>query len=260
MRIGVIGRGVVGNAIYEGLGHIGNTMSFFDIAWQNSTINDVIDTECVFISVPTNQLDNGDCDTSIVENVINDLSDINYKGLVAIKSTIIPGTTDRLSNIYNNLRICCVPEFLRARIALNDFLHNHDVLVIGSHNTTDFDVIKVAHGDIPKSVMCIKPTEAEIVKYFNNVNHSIQIIFAGITYDVCKELGVDYDSVYNTIIKRECFNPSYLKCDENLLGFGGHCLPKDTAAWGNLIKSLGLNYTTIQSVIDDNHRIKKIKD
>jgi UDP-glucose 6-dehydrogenase len=40
-------------------------------------------------------------------------------------------------------------------------------------------------------------------------------------------------------------------------GFGGHCLPKDTAAWNNLIKDIGLSYSLIQSIIDDNAKVNK---
>jgi UDPglucose 6-dehydrogenase len=109
---------------------------------------------------------------------------------------------------------------------------------------------------LPKNVACVKPTEAEVIKYFNNVNHSVQIIFANIAFEVCKKLGVHYEAVYHAISKRECFNPAYLMCNDNLRGFGGHCLPKDASAWANLIKNLGLEYTMIDAVIADNEKLK----
>jgi UDPglucose 6-dehydrogenase len=257
MKIGLIGRGTVGKAVYEGLQHLGHQMSFFDPAYEGSTLADVLDTECVFICVPTNQSENGDCDTSIVEKVIDELEQAGYKGLVSVKSTVVPGTSDRLAAEHPTLRICSVPEFLRAKTALADFMYNHDLLIIGSHKDEDFELIKEIHGNLPKAVSCVKPTEAEVVKYFNNVNHSVQIIFANIAYDVCKSLGVDYNNVYNAIIKRECFNPAYLMCNDNLRGFGGHCLPKDTSAWANLVKKLGLNYTMIDAVQEDNKGLTK---
>jgi UDP-glucose 6-dehydrogenase len=46
-------------------------------------------------------------------------------------------------------------------------------------------------------------------------------------------------------------------CNDNLRGFGGHCLPKDTSAWNNLIKNLGLEYSMIQAIIDDNKKINE---
>jgi UDPglucose 6-dehydrogenase len=257
MKIGLIGKGTVGKAVYEGLNHLGHQMSFFDPAYEGSTLDDVLDSECVFICVPTNQADNGDCDTSIVEKVVGQLNDAGYKGLVGLKSTCVPGTCDKLSNRYPNLRICSVPEFLRAKTALADFMYNHDLLVIGSNRDEDFIIVKAIHGKLPKNVACVKPAEAEVIKYFNNVNHSAQIIFANIAYDVCKALGVDYNNVYEAIIKRECFNPAYLMCNENLRGFGGHCLPKDTSAWANLVKNLGLNYSMIDAIQKDNEGLSK---
>ena len=257
MKIGLIGRGTVGKAVYEGLNHLGHQMSFFDPAYEGSTLQDVLDTDSVFICVPTNQAPNGDCDTSIVERVIAELATAGYTGLISVKSTVVPGTCDRLSKEYPNLRICSAPEFLRAKTALADFMYNHDLLVIGSHREEDFEIIKKIHGHLPKNVACVKPTEAEVIKYFNNVNHSVQIIFSNIAFEVCKKLGVHYDAVYHAISKRECFNPAYLMCNDNLRGFGGHCLPKDTSAWANLIKNLGLDYTMIDAVIKDNEKLTK---
>lgn len=255
MKVGIIGKGVVGTAVYEGLKHIGHEVSFFDPKYPESKIEDVLIADCVFISVPTNQASNGDCDTSIVESVVAELSTRGYAGLVAIKSTVIPGTAESLSAEYGNLRICSVPEFLRAKSALADFMYNHDLLVIGSDNVKDYELIVNIHGNLPKNVSFVSKTEAEVIKYFNNVNHSVQIIFANMFYDACKRLGAEYKNVYDAIIKRECFNPSYLMCNENLRGFGGHCLPKDTSAWNNLMKNLGLNYTTIDSVMSDNEKL-----
>jgi UDPglucose 6-dehydrogenase len=257
MKIGIIGRGTVGKAVFEGLQYLGHQMSFVDPAYPESKFEDILDTECVFICVPTNQAPNGDCDTSIVENVISELSRSSYSGLVGVKSTVIPGTSERLSASFTNLRICSVPEFLRAKSALADFMYNHDLLVIGSNREEDFETVKRIHGHLPQNVACVKPTEAEVIKYFNNVNHSVQIIFANIAYEVCKRLGVHYDAVYHAISKRECFNPAYLMCNDNLRGFGGHCLPKDTSAWSNLVKNLGLPYEMIDAVISDNEKINK---
>ena len=254
-KLGLLGKGTVGSAVYEGLKSIGHNMSFYDPSYPETKFEDILDTECVFICVPTDQADNGDCDVSIVNSVVAQLSDVGYKGLVAIKSTVVPGTSARLQEEYPSLRMASVPEFLRAKTALADFVYNHDVLVIGTFNEADANLVEEIHGSLPKAVSKISPTEAEIIKYFNNVHHSVSIIFANIAYEVCKRLGVNYNNVYETIIKRECFNPAYLKCNDNMRGFGGHCLPKDTSAWNNLIKNLGLEYELIQAALNDNKRV-----
>ena len=108
MKIGIIGRGTVGSAVFEGLEYLGHTMTFFDPRHEGSAMTHVLDTDVVFISVPTDQAANGDCDTSIVDNVVAELAVNNYRGLAAIKSTVIPGTTDRLHKQYPGLRLVTV--------------------------------------------------------------------------------------------------------------------------------------------------------
>ena len=79
MKLGIIGKGTVGQAVYEGLKYLGHEMSFFDPAYDGSTISDVLQADCVFISVPTNQAENGDCDTSIVESVVSALENTGFE-------------------------------------------------------------------------------------------------------------------------------------------------------------------------------------
>jgi UDPglucose 6-dehydrogenase len=231
-------------------------MSFFDPAYPESKLSDILYTDVVFVSVPTNQLPNGDCDVDIVEQVIEELNLADYTGLIAIKSTVIPGTTERLSQYFPNLRICCVPEFLRAKTALADFIHNHDLLIIGSHRQDDYELIRRVHGSYPHHVSCVTPTEAEVVKYFNNVHHAMQVTFANIAYEVCDRMGANYMNVYNAITKRDCINRAYLMANKNTRAYGGHCLPKDTTAWNNLLKKLDIDVSLIQSVINDNEKFK----
>jgi UDPglucose 6-dehydrogenase len=256
MKIGLLGRGTVGKAVYEGLEYLGHNMSFFDPAYEGSKLEHVLNTDCVFICVPTDQAANGDCDTSIVDRVVKQLADHNYTGLVSIKSTVVPGTTKRLQETHPNLRMSMVPEFLRAKSALADFVYNHDLLVVGCNTKEDADLIVEIHGSFPENVARVTPTEAEVIKYFNNVHHAMSVTFANITYDVCDKLGANYMNVYKAITKRDCINPAYLMANPNMRGYGGHCLPKDTSAWNNLIKDLGLDFGLIQSVINDNEKFK----
>jgi len=257
MKIGVIGLGVVGNAIYESFKTLGHDMSYFDIKYQESTIDKVLDTQAVFVCVPTqmNESD-GSCDTRIVESVVNELSKSNYSGIVVIKSTVIPGTVDRLIQQHGTLRICFSPEFLRAKTALSDFLYNQDVLVIGTHDNNIYEFVKSLHFKLCENVKHVLPTEAEIIKYFNNVHHAVHVVFANMMYDVCKSLDCSYEKVYDAIGQRDCINTSYLNCNENLREYSGECLPKDISAWNKMLKDRGIKYTFIDNVINDNELIK----
>ena len=217
MKIGVIGKGFVGSAVYDGLGQLDHDMSFHDPKYDTS-IQDIKDTEIVFVSVPTDMRDDGTCDTSIVESVLRDLTHINYYGIIAIKSTVVPGTTKDLQERYKKLNICCVPEFLRERSALTDFVLEHDVLVVGATDEKVATRVVRAHGNLPKQVRIVSPTEAELCKYFNNVFNALRITFANGFYDVCDELGADYQKVYDAMIQRTNIDGHYLRVSKNMRG------------------------------------------
>ena len=62
-------------------------------------------------------MSNGECNIGIVSSVIKELSELEYDGIVAVKSTVPPGTVLNLSKSHKNLNICFVPEFLKERLA-----------------------------------------------------------------------------------------------------------------------------------------------
>jgi UDPglucose 6-dehydrogenase len=257
MKLGIIGRGVVGDAVYHGLAQVGNDMAHYDINDSATSINDVIECDIVFVCVPTLSTTDGNCDTSMVEQVIEQLDGLNYSGIITIKSTIIPGTTDLLSKKYFNLKICHAPEFLRQKSAHSDFFDNHDVLIIGTHQQQIADKIVQAHKFIPKSVAIVKPVEAEITKYFNNVHNAMEIVFANAMYQLCEKLGADYQEVLLAIEKRSNINISYLKCSKFYRGYQGNCLPKDMLAWKQMADKLQIDIKLFDAIIKDNERYLK---
>jgi UDPglucose 6-dehydrogenase len=184
MKIGIVGLGVVGSAIRYGFEKLGHEIKSHDLKLK-TTINAVIDTEIVFLCVPTPQGDDGSCDTTIITKVLDELSRTNYKGIVAIKSTVECGYTQGAIDRFRDLTLCFVPEFLRERCAVDDFIHNHNLLAVGTHDKFVFDKLIEAHGHYPKQTVKLKPTEAEILKYYNNVFAAYKIIFANIMAAVC---------------------------------------------------------------------------
>ena len=83
MKIGIVGDGVVGSAIRLGFERLGHTVLVHDIKY-GTKIDEVLDTEICYISVPTPSNDDGSCDASIVESVIEELVTNNYEVVIAI--------------------------------------------------------------------------------------------------------------------------------------------------------------------------------
>ena len=224
MDIGIVGIGIVGGAIKHGFKKLGHKIIVHDIKLKTK-IGDVVNADIVFICVPTPSTPNGDCDTSVVESVVSELSNLEYKGVICIKSTVKPGTTKKLSEDFPTLNLSFVPEFLRERCAISDFIENHDLCVIGTDSKKTFDLIKKVHGKYPKNIVQLSVTESEFVKYFSNTYNAILITFANNFYEICKKMGVDYTNVKDAVVRRSHINDQYLDCNDNFRGYGGVCLP-----------------------------------
>jgi UDPglucose 6-dehydrogenase len=261
MKIGVIGQGVVGSAVSAGMERLGHELRIHDIKLKTD-ISIVNDTEIVFICVPTPQKHDGSCDTNIVESVIRDLIGLKYAGIIAIKSTVNPGFTEQMMKQWeaeimdmgqtSTSKFCFVPEFLREKSAFYDFTEGHDILVVGVHNSVLCDKVVRAHGHYPKSIAQMKPTEAELAKYYSNTFNALRIVFANGFYEVCKKLGADYSKIKHAMMKRPTMVDVYMDCNENFRGFAGVCLPKDTSAFASLSTKLGVKAQIFQTIVDDN--------
>lgn len=256
MKIGIVGLGAVGSANKHGFEYLGHEISVHDIK-LNTKLQDVLDAEVVFLCVPTPQAADGSCDTSIIENVIEELYLTNYKGIIAIRSTVVPGFTQRMIDTYKSLTICFVPEFLRERCAADDFINNHKLLAVGTHDIWVYRKVVRAHGNLPEHTEHLTPNEAEVLKYYNNVYAALRVTFANVMYEICNKLDCDYATIKNAYIKTGKATDMYLDVNPDLRGYGGMCLPKDTQAIAALLQELNLNYDLIQSIHNDNSKFKK---
>ena len=253
MNIGCIGRGLVGDAIYKVLNDLGFNMSFYDIKYQESKIEDIKNTECCFVCVPTFPTENNDCDISILITTLDKLHDMEYSGIICIKSTIIPGTTQQLIEKYKNDKICYCPEFLKERSAYDDFLNNNPICVVGTTNQNTFNIIKDIHKSISTTFKMVHPIEAELTKYMQNVFNTYRIVFANGFYEVCKYNNVEYESILDSLLQRNELDSKYMRCNNNLRGPSGPCLVKDSLAFNNYVNSLNLNIkpTIFSTIVND---------
>jgi UDPglucose 6-dehydrogenase len=253
MKIGIVGIGVVGNAHKFGFEKLGHDVSFHDIAYDTK-LEDVMDTEVVYICVPTPSAPDGQCDTSIVEEVVRDLVLAGYSGVIAIKSTVKPGTTQEMCIAYNTHQICFCPEFLRERSAETDFIEKNTLLAIGTEDDEVYNTVKKSHGDYPQKYAKLSPTEAELVKYYSNVYNAMRVIFANSIYEICEKLDADYDRVRDAFVKRGTATGQYTLVNKNWRGYAGVCLPKDTKALAGLVNELGLDLKIFETIDKENDK------
>jgi UDPglucose 6-dehydrogenase len=255
MDVGIVGLGVVGGAVKYGLEKLGHDVVVHDIK-MDTTIESVLHCEICYVCVPTPSAEDGRCDVSIVDQVVGELKELGYDGIIAIKSTVEPGTTERLGLQYHTTKICFVPEFLRERCAIADFIENHDLCVIGTHSDEVFEAVKESHGKYPTKFVKLGPTEAEFVKYMNNVYNATLITLANSFYELCKLYKADYSKVKAAIVQRRHIYDMYLDCNEIFRGFGGPCLPKDLKALAHVAESNGTDVKFFDDILKENCKYK----
>lgn len=256
MKVGIVGLGIIGKACQYGFEKLGHEVLVHDILF-NTALIDLIYCDIIYICVPTPQNEDGSCDTSIVESTINGLNQMHYRGVIAIKSTVKPTTTQKLIDQYGYaMHICFVPEFLRERCSITDFTENHDLLAIGTHEYGIFEVIRKCHGKYPKQIVQLSPTEAELLKYYSNVFNAMRIVFANEMFEICQSVNANYSKIKDAFVLRGTTKDMYLDVNENFRGYGGVCLPKDTAALAAFAKELNLNMDLFHVIDEENKKFK----
>jgi hypothetical protein len=241
MIIGILGMGMVGEAVHDVMRDIGHQTVFYDPKFTDSKIEDVLSSEIIYICVPTKPGKDNKCDLTILHSVLEELHKLKYEGVICIKSTILPGTTDALISRYRNENICFCPEFLRERCAYDDYRFRNPICVIGTISETAFKKISSSHAGVSEEFKKVRPKEAELTKYFQNVYNTNRILFANAFFEVCLVEDVDYDSIIDSLLKRKEMDDRYLRCNENLRGPSGPCLVKDTLAFRAYVGELNLS-------------------
>jgi len=205
----IIGDGTVGKAL-------GINLGVKPLGPGKSKVMDNV----FIICVPT--------DTQDLVAIKDALSRIEDAHLVIIRSTILPGTTDKLQEDCE-FPIMFVPEFGREKYMIED-LGNPDLYVFG-YTDKSMGLVHLAEAVLPKSDcprVVVKARAAELSKYFTNVTGATLISIANVFYDWAL---TDYDEA----LKAAQLFPNFPKWGFNVLdqgrrGYHGKCLPKDIQA------------------------------
>lgn len=291
-KLGIVGMGFVGEAVYEGLHEQYEILTYDIDEYKNAqrdhqnhrpvkALHEVLQSDIIFICVPTpmNQED-GRCDTSIVEKVIDELTMsmafsstmIGNKTFV-IKSTAPVGFTQYLNDKFSmlehsNSSIIFNPEFLTEKNFVKDFKEQNRIVLGGDldHCLKVKDMYEKIFVDeetfdggydVGKTIseyVLTSSSVAEMVKYTTNTFLATKVSFFNEIAELCKELEVDYDDVIYTVLLDKRIGKSHYKVPgpDGKRGFGGTCFPKDLNALVYQIKNIGLDPIILQSVLDRN--------
>jgi len=270
MNIGIVGQGYVGTAVKEVFSkHY--EVDTYDLDKEKCSVDyleDLVElTNMIFVCVPTPMKKDGSCDTSIVEAVVKDINDMVVSRnvsdrIVAIKSTIPPGTTNRLNKECHNISVIFNPEFLTEANFIDDF-KNQNRIIIGGERPSTTKLRQVYSLAFPNAkIVKTGSITAEMVKYFTNTFLATKVSFANEMKMICDELNIDYDKVveYSTYDERLGKSHWAVPGPDGKLGFGGSCFPKDLNAILDVCRQLGVPAKTLYGAWETNLKVRPEED
>lgn len=198
-------------------------------------------SEIIIIAVGTPSAPDGTADLQYVLAAVKSAAPfLADKTIVALKSTVPPGTNKKVEDIirsrnHNEVAVVSLPEFLREGVAVADTIHA-DRVVIGSTIPWATEKLLSLHQPIGGERVIVSPESAQMAKYAANAYLAMRITFINQIADLCEKTGADVYEVIEAIghdkrIGRHYWYPG--------LGYGGSCFPKDVKELAAVSRKLG---------------------
>lgn len=239
IKIGIVGGGMVGmaTALFGLTKNI--SVIIYDICRdrckpESTELIDLLHCDMIFVCVPTPSTLTGECDTSIVEKVVQDiklLADTEQSSFscppIILRSTVPPGTSDRLGVTF-------CPEFLTEKNWQKDFRATKTWL-IGNKLEIFSKLIQRSYDSgviVSRDIKIVSNSELELIKYARNSFLAVKVAYFNDIYKLTEKLDMDWNVVRENIVADERIGESHSNVPghDGKFGFGGNCLPKDIKA------------------------------
>ena len=269
--IGIVGNGFVGSAVRYGFSPnvgVDAEVKVYDKDPNKSThtLKEVVDSDVIFLSVPTPSNPDGSMNVDIVDSVLGDISkyaDLFEVGTILLRSTVTPGTTGKLQKKYPNLRIVFNPEFLTERSANFDFI-NQSRFILGGSSDDVIEVSELFRERFGSSLSIIETNyeTAELIKYMTNTFFATKISFLNDMKLLADKCGVIWDDAVEGFVRDGRVGHSHLNVPghDGRYGFGGSCFPKDIQALINFGESNDVDMSVLKGAWKTNLKVRPEKD
>lgn len=255
-KIGIIGVGYVGGAILSAAKEHSVSVVCVDPAkGYTNTINDLKDVEAVFVCVPSPQGDDGSCDTSIMENVLLQLKNIDYTGVIISKCTAPPDVYEHLNDLYPNL--VHAPEFLTAANAIQDYYNGKFAFIggkVAAYRNEAERIIRLTQRNLGTNVRHCSIGEASLAKYTINSFLATKVTFMNELWGIATAFDLDYNTIAQMVTLDERIGRSHMQVPgpDGNFGFGGACFPKDTSALLKLAEQKNASMNVLDAAVKKN--------
>jgi len=255
--IGVVGLGMVGGTVSRAFTEAGVGVCGYDRYLGIGTPEQLVECRVVFMCVPTPNYSDGGLDLGEIWSAVREVEPfLQPDCIVAVKSTVPPGTIDRLTAAWPRVEFAAFPEFLVATRPDETFKHP-DRVIIGARSTEVAAILEELIGKVaPEApVVVVQPIEAELAKLCSNALLAAKVAMANQMSDVCERYGVSWPRVKSVVSLDRRIGPDHLSVTEER-GFGGACLPKDLDGLIAAAEYSGQTPPLLRAVADYNRRIR----
>ena len=259
-KVGVIGNGFVGEAISFAFSSVADMYVFDTDPFRClNDIESVHNCDFVFVCVPTPMYEDGSQDLSYVESAFKMATDIP---IYILKSTVLPGTTESLSNRYPNFKIIFSPEFLTERTAKLDMLTQARIILGGELSLTEKAKALFIKRFKSKNIIQTNSKTAELIKYMNNTFFATKVSIMNEFKLLCNRIGANWEDALSGFVSDGRVGDSHLNVPghDGKLGYGGTCFPKDVNALLSFSKKYDLELNTIKGGWKTNLKVRPEKD
>jgi UDPglucose 6-dehydrogenase len=230
----------------------------------------VTNSTVVFICVGTPASTDGSADLTYLYAAVKEVfeaSNNSFK-VIVVKSTVPPSTiaskvkpfVDSMNNLYNKpIGLASNPEFLREGYAWDDFM-KPDRIVIGVEDEQSKAVLNQIYQPFHAPIHYVSYSSAEFIKYLSNTLLSTLISFANEMSIIADRIGgIDVAAAFKILHQDKRWNGAPAPITSYVYpgcGYGGYCLPKDTAALSSIAKEHGFVPKILEGNLQINDEIK----
>ncbi|MER7081489.1 UDPglucose 6-dehydrogenase [Saccharopolyspora kobensis] len=209
--------------------------------------------EAIFLCVPTPMAPDGSANLAQVESAVREVRDhLPADSLLVTKSTVPVGTAARLSELLDRRDVAVVsnPEFLREGLAVRDFL-NPDRIVVGTASAAAARRVSELYARLEAPTVHTDSASAELIKYAANCFLATKLSYVNDLAELCERVGADIGGITECMAHDHRIANSFLRPGP---GWGGSCLPKDTAALLHAAEAIGADLPLVRAAVEANRR------
>lgn len=247
------------------------TETYNNTFFLETSLEDAIkESRYVFLCVGTPGQEDGSADLSHLFAAIDDIMEVEFsqKIIMIVKSTVPPSTAmvrvkpyieEKNNQLGRKAVLASNPEFLREGYCWEDFI-KPDRIVIGVDDEEVKNDMEHIYKPFEAPVHFVSLNTSEFIKYLSNTLLSTLISFSNEMSMIADAIGnINIPKAFKILHedKRWSGNPAsmsayvYPGC-----GYGGYCLPKDTAALHSIAGNYNVDATLLKSNLDTNLHIK----